>query len=452
MSKFDYNSFITETVDDVSRRLNYDATPMEVGTPMSTGWLILDLLYGGGIRAGWYTHFGKEQSSKTTGTIAIMAASLKSNVPIVAYSDFEGSSGNSLDYVQSILKTMGIKKTVKEIFGSKDEETGKWINTPLIRYRAESIGERFFDWLSALLRSLPDKRLINKQWWLVFEDTKQNRAKLAEDIDTSMSKKYGNGLWVKTDNGELQALIIIDSYPAMNPEANDEDDGNKSLASQARMFSANLPRVKGRLSSKMVAVVGTNQLRDVPMAMFGPKEQEPGGQALRYYSDCRCQFTPRVSGMPFSPGVIDKDTRYEVEDSVECEGGTDNYRYIHLKTVKNKLSLPNRTGWLRIWAKDGFGSARGYDPVFDTVYYLQLTNQIAIRASKYKLMLDGTDIEPVTSWKELKQWVLGNKKVQSEISKKLGYKKPFSLRAFCFHQMRTGKGEKLYIGDIEGKE
>ena len=166
-AKFDYNSFLTESIDDVSHRLNYDSDPLEEATPMSTGLLVLDLLYGGGIRPGWYTHFGKEQSSKTTGTLVIAASALKQNVPFISYFDYEGSSANSIPYIQSILRTAGIKKTVGEIFGSKDPDTGKWINPPMIRFNAESIGERFFDFLSAVLRELPDKKRINGEWWVI---------------------------------------------------------------------------------------------------------------------------------------------------------------------------------------------------------------------------------------------------------------------------------------------
>ena len=165
-AKFDYYGFLNETLDDVSSRLNYDSDPLESATPMSTGLLVLDLLYGGGIRPGRYTHFGAEQSSKTTGTLVIAASALKQNVPFISYSDFEGSSSNSVPYIQSILKTVGIDKTVGEIFGNKDPDTGKWINPPMIRFHAESVGDHFFDFLSSVLRELPDKRQINGDWWI----------------------------------------------------------------------------------------------------------------------------------------------------------------------------------------------------------------------------------------------------------------------------------------------
>lgn len=444
--QFDYISFLTETVDSVAQRLNYDSDPIESATPMSTGLLILDLLYGGGIRPGWYTHFGKEQSSKTTGALVIAANALKANVPLITYFDYEGSSAASMPYIQSILKTVGINKSISEVFGTKDHDTGKWINPPIIRFHVESVGEKFFDFLSTVLRELPDKKMVNKKWWLIYEDNKKNKARVGEFADSSMPKKYGPGLWVPASNGELQALFIVDSYPAMNPASNDEEETDNSIALQARMFSKQLPRVKGRLMQKMVAVIGTNQLRDAPMVMYGPKENEPGGQALRYNSDVRCKFTPRSSGQPLWPKNFDKETGWEVEPSVEFEKGRDYYRYIHLKTIKNKLSVPNRMGWLRIWTNDGEGSARGYDPVFDTLYYLYLTGQLVGRGRKsIKLRLKKTDIEPSVTWLELKRWILGNTNNKKEICAKLGYKKPFCLRKYCFTQLKKGIGEKLYL-------
>lgn len=281
-SGFDYAALLNESVNDVAKRLNYDADPIESATPMSTGLLTLDLLYGGGIRPGWYTHFGKEQSSKTTSTIAIAASAIKEGVPLISYFDYEASTASSQPYIKSILKTCGVDKTLNEVFGQRDPNSGGWLTPPIVRFFPESIGERFFDYLSAVLRALPDKKKIHGKWWLIYEDTKQNKARIGEFADASMSKKYGRGLWVPADNGELQALFIVDSYPAMNPASNDEDETDNSIALQARMFSKQLPRVKGRLMQKMVAVIGTNQLRDAPMVMYGPKEVEPGGQSLKF--------------------------------------------------------------------------------------------------------------------------------------------------------------------------
>jgi len=298
--------------------------------------------------------------------------------------------------------------------------------------------------MADLLRKLPDKKYIAGKWWLVFDDDKVNKAKLGDHVVTSMAKKYGKGLWVEAPDGNLQALILVDSYPAMNPTANDDDDANNSLALQARMFSKHLPRVKGRMAAKMVAVIGINQLRAVPMAMYGPKEMEPGGQALKYYSDVRIQWTPLASGLPFNP-KFDTDDRLEHEMSVTNEG-KDRYRYIRMKAIKNKLWTPGRKGFVRLWVEDATGEARGFDPFFDTMLYLKETGQITgAKRIKMELNLDGIGkAKKSVSWMTIKQWVLGTKEEKTKICIALGYK-PMDLRMYCFKQMENGKAEELYV-------
>jgi len=441
---FNALSFYAESLDEVARRQDFDSDLMEDMPPMSTGILALDLLMGGGIRPAWFTMFGPEQSCKTTGAITIMAAALKNKVPIVALADYEGSTRNSRPYVSSILKHSGLKLSAKDIFGKKDPTTGKWQTAPLVRYRAETIGEKFFDYLADLLRTLPDKKFIAGKWWLVFDDTKQNKAKIGSHANPSMAKKYGKGLWVEAEDGTMQALVLVDSYPAMNPSSNDEDDANNSLALQARMFSKHLPRVKGRMASKMVAVVGINQLRAVPMAMYGPKEAEPGGVALRFNSDVRIKWTPMKTGVPFNP-KFDTEDYLEQERSVVAEG-KDRYRYIRIAAIKNKLWNPGRKAWIRLWVTDATGSANGFDPFFDTVHYLKETGQLTNKNRKVMLLnLDEMGKAKKTcDWLTLKTWVLGTTEEKKAICKTLGFEKAFDLRRFCFSQMAKGRGEDLY--------
>ena len=167
---------------------------------------------------------------------------------------------------------------------------------------------------------------------------------------------------------------------------------------------------------------------------------------VSHNSDVRCKFTPRSSGQPLWPKNFDKETAWEVEPSVEFDGGRDSYRYVQVKTVKNKLSTPNRIGWIRIWASDGAGEGRGYDPVFDTAYYLYVTGQLTGRGRKsMKLLINGEDVQPAVTWGQIKTWILGNNAQKKEICQALGFEKAFDLRTRCFHQMRTGLGEKLYV-------
>lgn len=446
----DLSALYNDDIDVIAMKQGYEESSMEGVPPMSSGLLALDLALGGGIRPAWYTMAGGEQSAKTTSAITIMGASVKEGVPIVSFSDYEGSSSNSLPYLQSIMKGIGASSSLSELFGKKDGNTGKWVVRPKVRYRTETLGEKFFDFMAEVLRTLPDKRFINNQWWYVFDDTKPNKARLGDSVDNSMAKKYGKGLWVPAPDGKLQAIFLVDSYPAMNPSANDDDEANNSLALQARMFSKHLPRVKGRMAQKMVAVIGVNQIRAVPMAMYGPKEQEPGGTALKFYSDVRLKNTSRGSGYPLWAKTFDKEY-FENEKSVNLEG-TDRYRYIHAKAIKNKLGVPQRQVWYRLWHADAGGEARGFDPFFDTMFYLRETGQLTGSGrDKLTLKLDGLDVpkKPI-KWLTFKRWVLGTRDEMKAISAEYGFK-PMSLRAFCFKQMATGKAESLYTAHHNSK-
>lgn len=443
-------------LDEVSKRQGSDDGLASDMTPMSTGMLAYDMILGGGIRPAWYTNFGGEQSAKTTGALTILASAVKNKIPFKKLWDYEGSTGNSIPYVQNILHGSGVKQSVEEVFGKRDPVTGDWLIKPLVGYSAETVGEKFFDGLHDLLKTLPDKKKLGKKWWLIFEPTKQNKAKYASVCVPSMEKKHGPGVYIPAPDGCLQGLIITDSYPGMNPGANDdeEDGANNSLALQARMFSKHLPRVKGRLSQKMVAVLGINQLRSNPMAKYGPPESEPCGQALKFTSDVRMRHTARaLSGVPTRPAPKPSadDPSVEVESSVQYEGN-DTYRYIAVKTEKNKLWTPKRQAWIRIWVEDANGDAQGLDPVYDTFWYLCVTGQISgSKRNALSINLDKLGAgQKVISWMDLKRWVLGTKEDKAAICERLGYK-PIDLRKFCFHQVAEGIGERLYIARKNSK-
>jgi RecA/RadA recombinase len=391
---FDPYKYIGMSLDEVSMKLS-DADTLDDMKPMSTGSLSLDLVMGGGIRAAWYTNFGPEQSAKTTGSLLMLSSAIKNNVPLTALRDFEGSTGNSVPYVTSIMKTNGVPMDRIQLFGQKDQKTGKWLVAPRIRYSASTRGVGFFNWFVAVLTRLPDKKMLENEWWLVYEDNKENQAKYGKYGTKGMNKKYGKGIYIKAPDGGLQGLVVLDSYPNMNPDYKDDEESDNSLALAARMFSKNLPRVKGYLASKKVAVIGVNQLRDVPMAMYGPSESEPCGKALKYNSDVRLRWYPRgLNVAPFWPTEDKKNKGLEVERSIE--GGKDRYKYIHVKAAKNKLSEGGRETVLRLWTKDDQGVAHGVDPVHDTIYYLFQTGQLLAQGAKdkrnnLKLMLGGKE-------------------------------------------------------------
>lgn len=374
--------------------------------------------------------------------------SLPSNIPLSHSFIANGFvTHNSLSpiYFENMLKTFGLDLTSEEVFGSRNTKTQKWEIKPIVRVYNEVIGEKFFDYLSRLERALPDKRLIKDQWYYSYEDTKANRKLLAGKYDVNYAKKMGS-LLIEAEDGKLQALILVDSYPAMLPKKQDVDDPNSSIAVQARMFSDQLKRVKGRMRAKRIAVLGVNQLRKVPMAMYGPSESEPGGTALSYYSDCRLKATPRsLSGVPVN-GFKGKGMIME-EDSVTTEG-VDQYRFIHVKAIKNKLSQPYYETWLRLWIEDSTGEARGFDPVFDTFFYLKETGQLKGDGKKITLELHkGPTFKSTLTWYAFKTLVLGSNKQIKEVCSKVGASKAFKLRDWCKKQMLSDTGLELYMAN-----
>ncbi|QDH83446.1 RecA [Achromobacter phage Motura] len=442
---FDPYAHMNSDLDEIERQVQVTSGLEEDAFPMSTGLLMKDLMLGGGIRPGMYTTAGGEQSTKTTSVINDFAAATLAGVPIKSWWDYEGSTVNSHPYVESIMRANGIKKTARDLFGVRDSATGKYIVTPIIRFQTESILEKFFDYFHGMLKRLPNKRLLAGKWWYIYEDSKENQKKYGEFASKKMPKMYGKGIYipVPNDDGSLQAVVGVDSYPAMNPLLNDEDEANEGLALNARRFSKLLPRVKGLLVQKRVALLGVNQLRDIPMARYGPTQMEPGGKALQFNSDVRLWNSSRaLSGVPY--GNPKGEGKFEFEDSITGEG-KDRYRYIHQKMVKNKLSQEIPEVWYRLWVEDVNGEAQGYDPVWDTIYYLFVTGQVSGKRHAMTLNLEKLGAaKKSTSWKELKLWVLGSKDDKKKISERLGYK-PMDLRKFCFSQMKKGTSKELYF-------
>lgn len=402
---------------------------------LSTGLLTVDTILAGGLLpGGWYTFFGGEQSCKSTMATTCMG-SIATNVDFkgrASMHDFEGSF--QADYAENIFRYMnhGKRISVDNVFGVKDE-TG-WVIQPRVRYYAPSVGEDFYNYLAKLEKLLPDLLQENGKFYYVYENTKINQKALAGKYDKEFFRRE-NKFRLPAPNGMPQAVVLVDSYPAMVPkQTDDKDEGDKSLGSQARMHAANLPRVKGAMRSKRIIVLGINQLRDIPMAMYGPTEQEPGGKALRFYSDCRLKMTS-VS-VPHAKG------QFEEEDTISGLG-VDKYRYLKCKAHKNKLGGPQAAEVsLRIRVADENGDASGFCRVWDAFKYLQMTGQIGGNRKKIKFLTGPLEGKSV-SWIEFKALIDGPNDLIKKGCAKLKVK-PFRLYEWCRKQVRNREGYKLY--------
>lgn len=437
---------IDDVLDDIEK--DYGLSGASLGQAedrLSTGTLALDVILGGGLVPGWYTFFGGEQSCKSTGASWLMISALYSEVPVISMWDFEGSS--SSEYIENMMEVNGIDMPIEQVFGIRDAKTSKWAVPPRVRYYSEGIAEKFFDYLAKLERMLPDKLLINDKWYYVYDGKtsegkihKANAARVGKQYDVKYFKKTGK-FRVEAPDGNLQALVIVDSYPAMLSEKQDVDDPGSAMAMQARMFSEQLKRVKGRMRSKRICVVGVNQLRKAPMVAYGNPEYEPCGESLKFYSDVRLRMQPRV--LNSAPGMTKSDKGMILEEK-SILGGVDKYRMIHVRAHKNKLSVPNMDGWLRLWIEDANGAARGFDPVWDTWRYLVDTGQATGKRNAIRLEIKNREAKKVLTWMEFKTLVLGTRSDMKEIYKRIGVK-PFDIRAWCKAQLADGNGlEKIF--------
>ncbi len=421
-------------------------------TCVSSGLLMTDLLLNGGIYpGGWYTFLGPEGSAKSTHMSTIMVSLVGSNVPLIMYLDAEGST--SPDYIESIATSLGVqnrkesKTETQKMFGVKDlNNEQNWVIEPRIHYFPENSLEKVWNSVASMLRKLPDKIYTKKQWWLMFDNTRPNISRFKGQTHTKLSKKYGKVVIPALDEGALQALILIDSYPSLTSDSTNTDEGNNALAVDARGHAKYAKLVKGFLKRKHATVIGVNQLRasiNLGGNAYGPKEYEPGGNYLKFCRDVAISQRPRA--IPHASGQI------EEEESVQFKNGTDTYRYVKMQTIKNKYGVPHLEGWYRIWISNPEGIGCGFCPVYDTWSYLKATGQATGSIGK-KLYITIEDQElPGLTWSEFKSLILLHGKQLKKIGTALGFKSNPSIRETCFEQIKDGSGIDMYFQTLRDK-
>ena len=441
---------IDDLLDSVEKKYGLSSSLVDRDEKrLSTGLLALDLLLNGGIvGGGWYTIYGGEQSCKSTLTMTLLCMiqnaidELQRKIAASIF-DYEGST--DIEYLSNMMEALGLKSDATTIFGIKDDDTGSWLIKPKIRYYMPDVGEDFYRYQAKLRRALPDVQKIGDKYWYIYEHTVENKKKLAGKYDTKYLTKT-NKLRIPAPDGFMQAVSIVDSYPAMLPEGLDDDDRNEAMAEQARMHAAGIKKVRSGMRKKRMTVFGVNQLRLRPAVMHGNPEYEPSGEALKFFSDVRIKSTSRGSapyGFVLDKGIME-------ENSVTVEGGKDIYRFICLRTVKNKLGgIPNREVWARVWITDGDGRARGFDPVFDTFEYLKQLGYVDGTRNNLKFHPDvPLHGAKKLSFEDFKVLVLGTKKQITEVCERVGLKKAGNIRTWCSKHCSSGKGPKRYKDQI----
>lgn len=346
--------FYDSLIDGVCSDLRLPPTNLQRGgllkDAVSTGALAADLILGGGWPPGMISvPFGFEQSGKSTLAYFANLAAVENKIHTMFF-DWEGSTDADR------IERMGLK-----IDWTKEAEAGQPV---YFRYfNTMRHGEQMFRTMKRILDKMPDR----------FE-------------------------------GPPQMLFFLDSVPAVVPQATDEDDEGKVAARRAAMYSDMLPLIKSRMAAKRCLLIMTNQTRENPRPKFGGKsEYEPGGNAVKFYSDVRLRMSKTVH--PWGG-------KSYVHEELGWDGtGLDKYTFHKVKTVKNKAFSPNREAILRIHFEENGLPGRGIDPVWDVYEYLRLTGQVrrgrrkAKSATESCLIFDTGFHDDLLLWHEFKEIV-----------------------------------------------
>lgn len=431
--KFD----ISDLLDATEKKFRITSVSTDIdarkSSAMDTGILSLNLLMGGGLLPGlWVTVYGGEGSAKST-TLATMQSSMAGLGVKGAYYDFEGSVDNVYlgNLIERISQLKGTSLTVDKVFGIRNPKTNKWDVKPMYRLYTESVGDALFDAMSSLARQLPDKVFVNKKWYYVFDE------KPSADMKVVASLSSRGQYYVEALDGYAEMIIFADSYPMMYPESLDEDGKGAGMAAVARMFSANIPKLAGKLKKKGITVIGVNQLRLRPGVTHGNPEYEPAGEAVKFASAIR--INNRARSVPHGKGAI------EEEPSV-LEEGNDQYKYILMKVTKNKSHTSiGLESWQRVWASDPSGKAYGFCPAWNIYDYLLLTGQAQRfgtgKVRKIELSLwdvDGTEVVYENTkmvYEDLKALVLLPEEDRKVYAKELGMSKEQYMAYFAGSQL-----------------
>jgi recombination protein RecA len=118
------------------------------------------------------------------------------------------------------------------------------------------------------------------------------------------------------------SLVVVDSVAALTPKAElDGAMGDQTVGLQARMMGQAMRKLAGHVREAGATVLFTNQLRERVGVVYGPKETQPGGRALKFYASQRLDIR-RIETL---------------KDGEEAVGNR-----ARVKVVKNKVAPPFR--------------------------------------------------------------------------------------------------------------
>lgn len=425
---------------------------------LPTGLLAFDVLLDGGLNASWFQISGQEASFKSGCALNCAKTCYEAGVPVVYYFDAENAVKKK--FMCSIFNT----DTQEEVIGKRDEK-GNWLVRPKIRYSIDNSLEKVFITMKKTLLRLPDKMQdnITGKWYYVFGKDKDSQKQMSEmgftgTGDAKLHKITGK-YWFEAPNDTLQAFFVIDSLPALVPQeaSEDEDKVGQRIAYLAGPLSGFVPQVKGLLKRKHSAIFIVNQMRDKPMVMFGDPQSEPGGNAVKFFSEFRLRFVPIA--VPQGWDRKKESSNICQEKSVEGNG-YDYYMFKKMRVVKTKTSAVGATSMCRVWIKDKDGNPRSYDPVFDawqTLNDLHLVSGSRNGARGFKIHIKG--MEDISfDWEMFKYCILIETKKSKALWERFKAKynpeftKPLKIRKHLMDLIAKGNLDKYSVKEDESSE
>jgi recombination protein RecA len=128
---------------------------------------------------------------------------------------------------------------------------------------------------------------------------------------------------VRKHGSDRHVTLVFDSIASMVTKAELEagfEDGNmKTRLSLPVLMSTSLKMLSGIISRTNVTAIFLNQTRDNPGIMFGDKESQPGGKAMKFYASLRIR--------------LGKSGKIKDGDNITGEE-------VVAKTIKNKVFRP----------------------------------------------------------------------------------------------------------------
>jgi recombination protein RecA len=118
-------------------------------------------------------------------------------------------------------------------------------------------------------------------------------------------------------------VVAIDSVAALTPRKELEGQmGDQMVGAQARMMSQAMRKLAGNLNRTQTLCLLTNQIREKVGVVYGSRETQPGGRALKFYASQRLDIR-RIQTLKNGGG--------------EAVGNR-----VRVKVIKNKVAAPFR--------------------------------------------------------------------------------------------------------------